>query len=96
MEHETQGKETLPSELRYRVTGTGPTAEAQHGRYIRRVTRYLRSKRPVQWLIITEAISRPAAPAPNTPAQESGTDSGTDTSTSDKQTDHRWRARVCA
>ena len=53
MEHEMQGKDSLPSELRYRVTGTGPTAEAQHGRYIRRVTRYLRSKHPVQWLIIT-------------------------------------------
>ena len=84
MEHETQGKDALSAELRYTVRGTGPTAEVQHGRYIRRVTRYLRSKRPVQWLIITEAISRPGAPAASTPAQDSDTDSDSEASTSEE------------
>ena len=90
MEYETHGKDSLPASLRYAVRGTGPTAEAAHGRYLRRVTRYLQSKRPVQWLIVTEAIRRPEAPAANTPAQDSDTDSDddSDASTSEGQTDH--------
>ena len=53
-------RESLPSELRYKVHGTGPTAEAAHGRYIRRVLRYLRERHPPQWLVATESIVRPA------------------------------------
>ena len=83
MEYETHDKDSLPASLRYAVRGTGPTAEAAHGRYLRRVTRYLQSKRPVQWLIVTEAIRRPEAPAANTPAQDSDTDSGQHENASD-------------
>ena len=55
--------DSLDPGLRYKVSGTGPQAESAHGKYIRRVIRYMRSKEPVQWLIATEAISRPSAVA---------------------------------
>ena len=63
MAHERHDRTSLPSELRYRVVGTGPRAEAQHGRYIRSILRYLEAHKPTQWLIATEAISRPHAPS---------------------------------
>ena len=55
--------DSLDPGLRYKASGTGPQAESAHGKYIRRVIRYMRSKEPVQWLIATEAISRPSAVA---------------------------------
>ena len=91
-----QGKDSLPAGLRYKVQGTGPTAEAAHGRYLRRIARYLQSKRPVQWLIITEAIRRPEAPAPNTPSRDSDTGSESDSSTDDEQIDHLLDIRSSA
>ena len=63
MAHERGDRTSLPSELKYRVVGTGPRAEAQHGRYIRSILRYLEAHKPTQWLIATEAISRPHAPS---------------------------------
>ena len=63
MAEEMRERRTLPGELRYRVVGTGPRAEAQHGRYVRSVLRYLRANQPVQWLIATETITKPAATA---------------------------------
>ena len=81
MESESKMRDSLPADLIYRVTGTGPRAEAAHGKYVRRVLRYLRSRRQVQWLIATEAIARPSAPTPGAidrSAAENGSDSDSD------------------
>ena len=81
MESESKERHSLPADLIYRVTGTGPRAEAAHGKYVRRVLRYLRSRRQVQWLIATEAIARPSAPTPGAidrSAAENGSDSDSD------------------
>ena len=83
MESESKERDSLPADLIYRVTGTGPRAEAAHGKYVRRVLRYLRSRRQVQWLIATEAIARPSAPTPGAidrSAAENGSDSDSDSS----------------
>ena len=84
MESESKERDSLPADLRYRVPGTGPRAEAAHGKYVRRVLRYLRSRRQVQWLIATEAIARPSAPTPGA----TGRSTADDDSGSDSDRDH--------
>ena len=83
MERESKERDSLPADLRYRVIGTGPRAEAAHGKYVRRDLRYLRSRRQVEWLIATEAIVRPSAPTPgaidrSAAENSSGSDSDSD------------------
>ena len=89
-------KEHLNSTLKYRVTGTGPKAEAHHGRYTRTVLRYMRARRPVQWLIATENITRPHAPGKDrkgsagrdSESADEHTDSGTGSDGDQAETDH--------
>ena len=76
--------------------GNGPKAEAPHGRYTRAELRYLRAQQPVQWLIATETIRRPDAPARSrlnrTSRDEESegehTNSGTGTTGDKAETDH--------
>ena len=87
MATETHERRSLPSETRYRVVGTGPRAEAQHGRYVRSVLRYLRANQPTQWLIATEAITKPSALAEGDEGARTPTGSDSDTSSTTNSSD---------